>query len=571
MSWDERCSPFRPSFNMSLVEYLLNVGPTSVIFLILTLVIFGHLVPWLVDPHGLRSFPGPWLAHFSDLWLGRVARRGHRSEVVHELHEKYGTFVRIAPNHLSIANPAAVPIIYGYGSGSLKSNFYDAFVTITRGLFNTRDRNAHTRKRKIISHVFSQKSVLEFEPHVRGYVLSFLQQWDRLCSAGAKSPCGDDGEGGWQSRDGRIWLDCMPWFNYLAFDVIGDLAFGRSFGMIAAAKDSAPVAKSQEQALSMYGQDAGNCKTVVIPAIKILNDRGEYSAAMGVLPPWVRPIVKRYIPWYSRGSEAVKDLTGLAIAAVAKRLASPAYRADVLSKLQQGKDEDGNPMGREELTAEAHTQLVAGSDTTSKYVPCFRHVILVVDVSLSTSCAIAYYIASNLEVQKKLQHELDEALQGEDDPASSYEAVKSLPYLNAVIDEGLRLHSTSGVGLPRIVPEGGMKIQDHFFEQGTILSVPTYTIHRDVEVWGNDASVFRPERWFERDSDAMQRTFYPYSIGPRACIGQNIASLELLLIISSLFRRFDIVLDYPDKPLEITEGFIRKPLKCPVGLKRRFT
>ncbi len=150
----------------------------------------------------------------------------------------------------------------------------------------------------------------------------------------------------------------------------GDLAFGSPFGMIAASKDSAPVAKSQEQGISVYGQDVSKCETVAIPAIKILNDRGEYSAAMGVLPPWVRPIVKRYVPWYSRGSEAVKNLAGLAIAAVAKRLAQPAYRADLLSKLQQGKDEDGNPMGLAELTAEALTQLIAGSDTTSKCVPC---------------------------------------------------------------------------------------------------------------------------------------------------------------------------------------------------------
>jgi benzoate 4-monooxygenase len=154
----------------------------------------------------------------------------------------------------------------------------------------------------------------------------------------------------------------------LTFAFEGDLAFGSPFGMIAAAKDSAPVAKSHEQGLSTYGQDVSKVETIAIPAIKILNDRGEYSASMGVLPPWLRPIVKRYIPWYSRGSKAVKNLAGLAVAAVAKRLASPAYRSDVLSKLQEGKDEDGNPMGREELTAEALTQLIAGSDTTSKCV-----------------------------------------------------------------------------------------------------------------------------------------------------------------------------------------------------------
>ena len=79
---------------MSFVEHL-NVSLASVIILVPTLVILGHLIPWFVDPHGLRSFPGPWLAHFSDVWLGRVAHQGHRSEVVHELHQKYGEFEHV--------------------------------------------------------------------------------------------------------------------------------------------------------------------------------------------------------------------------------------------------------------------------------------------------------------------------------------------------------------------------------------------------------------------------------------------------------------------------------------------
>ncbi|KAI9508525.1 cytochrome P450 monooxygenase pc-bph [Russula earlei] len=536
------------------VHLLHGIHPAFVVAVIPTLVILVHLVPWLVDPHGLRSFPGPLVARFSDLWLGRVAQQGHRSQVVHKMHEKYGTFVRIAPNHLSVSDPAALQVVYAHGNGSLKSNFYDAFVSITRGLFNTRDRVAHTRKRKIISHIFSQKNVLEFEPYVKGYVHSLIQQWDRLCADGAKGLQGDDGESGWRGRDGRVWFDCLPWFNYLAFDIIGDLAFGSPFGMIAAAKDSAPVAKSHEQGLSVYGQDISKCETVSIPAIKILNDRGEYSASMGVLPPWLRPIVKRYVPWYNRGSDAVQKLAGLAVAAVAKRLASPAYRSDLLSKLQQGKDEDGNPMGRAELTAEALTQLIAGSDTTS-----------------NSSCAITYYLAGHPNVQRKLQKELDEALQSEDDPETSFEVVKNLPYLNAVINEALRLHSTSGIGLPRIVPEGGMTIQGHFFKEGTVLSVPSYTIHRDREVWGDDPEVYRPERWFERDNDAIQRTFNPFSYGPRACVGRNLAVLELLVIISSIFRRYELILEHPDEPLSTREGFLRKPLSCLVGMRRRTT
>lgn len=133
----------------------------------------------------------------------------------------------------------------------------------------------------------------------------------------------------------------------------------------------------------------------------------------------------------------------------------------------------------------------------------------------SSSCAITYYLALYPEVQAKLQKELDEALSGADDDVAYYEQVKRLPYLDACINEALRIHSTSAIGLPRIAPEGGLTIESVHFPQGAILSVPTFTIHRDKEVWGDDVEVFRPERWFERDHAAIQRTFNPFSFGPR--------------------------------------------------------
>lgn len=140
--------------------------------------------------------------------------------------------------------------------------------------------------------------------------------------------------------------------------------------MIDAAKDAAPVAKNQKEAIAGYGRGVKDdeqhaCAVKEVPAVQILNDRGEYSASMGVLPPWWRPLAKR-LPWFAKGNEAVKNLAGLAVAAVSKRLANPTDRTDLLSKLQEGKDDEGKPMGREELTAEALTQLIAGSDTTSK-------------------------------------------------------------------------------------------------------------------------------------------------------------------------------------------------------------
>ncbi|KAG6828596.1 hypothetical protein H0H92_007337 [Tricholoma furcatifolium] len=524
--------------DFDVLDFLQNIDLTTVAVAGPALLVLAHLIPYLWDSHNARSLPGPFLAKFSDLWLGVVSAHGHRP------------VVRIAPNHISIADPEALQTVYAHGNGALKSNFYDAFVSIRRGVFNTRDRAEHARKRKIVSHIFSQKSVVEFEPHIRQHVTELIGQWDRLFDASVKGGKGPEGEG-WHGRDGRLWLDCLPWVNYLAFDIVGDLAFGAPFGMIHAAKDVAKVPRDQSSAMSSYGKESSADDVAEVPAVQILNGRGEYSMALGVLPPWWRPFA-RLIPWYRRGAADVKTLAGIAIMAVKQRLAVETDRVDLLAKLKASRDADGNPMGREELTAEALTLLIAGSDTTS-----------------NSTCAIIYHLASHPEVQAKLHAELDEQLGSEDLLAATADQVKRLPYLDACINEGLRVHSTSSLGLPRVVPPEGMNVSGLWFPSGTVVSVPSYTIHRDTEVWGDDVEVFRPERWFERDQAKMQKTFNPFSVGPRACVGRNLASLELQIICASLLRRYEFVLEREGQVLETSEGFLRKPLGCVVGIKRR--
>ncbi|CAE6533055.1 unnamed protein product [Rhizoctonia solani] len=527
-------------------------------------------IPYFSDPHGLRrnTIAGPKLAALSNVWLAYVASRGDRSQAVHELHQKYGTIVRIAPNHVSVADPKALEVIYAHGNGTLKTEFYNAFVSIRPGLFNTRDRAAHSRKRKLVSHIFSQQNVLLFEPHIRRHVRAFCAQWDMRCARATAGELPD-------ARDGKSWFDVLPHFNFLAFDIIGDLAFGAPFGMIAAQKDIAPMMESaSEKAEIKY-----------VPAVQVLNDRGDYSASMGVLPLWIRPIIK-HAPWFSRGNTAVQCLAGMAIAAVERRLkfglpdevleeeeemdeksAKGKKRTDLLEKLMQGKDENGAPMDREELTAEALTQLIAGSDTTS-----------------NSSCAIAYYLAANPECQRKLQAELDSVLKPVIsvpppisqaglpplpplDVAAKFADVKSLPYLQACINEGLRLHSTSGIGLPRVIPPGSsLEVCGETFNEGTILSVPSYSIHHSQEIWGNDSEEYKPERWLGRD---VGKEFNPFSFGPRACVGRNLASMELLIMIASVFHRYEFELSQPGQQLHTREGFLRKPLECVLGVKRR--
>lgn len=133
------------------------------------------------------------------------------------------------------------------------------------------------------------------------------------------------------------------------------------------------------------------------PAIEVLNRRGEVSGTLGCLPQ-LKPYAK-WLPdrFFRDGLAAVENLAGIATARVEERLQPEVMekntRVDLLARLMEGKDENGNKLQRQELTAEALTQLIAGSDTTS-----------------NTSCALMYWVLRTPGVVEKLQKELDEAI-----------------------------------------------------------------------------------------------------------------------------------------------------------------
>jgi benzoate 4-monooxygenase len=416
---------------------------------------------------------------------------------------------------------------------TVTSEYYDAFVSIQRGLFNTRDRSEHTRKRKVVSHTFSAKSIGQFEQYIHGNLELFAQKWTTLS------------ENSKESGTGFASLDALNWFNFLAFDIIGDLAFGAPFGMLEQERDFAEIRKTPDATLT------------TVAAIEVLNRRGEVSGALGCLPQ-LKPYAK-YLPdpFFRKGAKAVENLAGIAIARVTQRLEHPSDRVDLLARLMEGKDVNGEKLGREELTAEALTQLIAGSDTTS-----------------NTACALLYWCVRTPGVVEKLHQELDAAI-GPGVP--NYDQVKDLPYISYVIQETMRIHSTSSLGLPRLVPgvtpefpnPKPCEILGYSFPPGTVLSVPAYTIHHSKEIWGEDADDFVPERWSEKRLTTKQKeSFIPFSFGPRACVGRNVAEMELKCIVATVFRNFEIR-DEHQGEMETREGFLRKPLAYNVGIRRR--
>lgn len=293
--------------------------------------------------------------------------------------------------------------------------------------------------------------------------------------------------------------------------------------MLVSAKDVVRIPKSNASGIQAIAEAASHSeKTELemadVPLIEVLEIRGKTVAALAYLPAWAQPIIGR-LPGFREGYGAIPKLNGIAIAAVANRLRSPNGRADMLTKLLEGRDGDGHSYSPQELSAEAKTLIAAGGDTTARsavhYLCSRNYADLDGD---SASCAITYYIARDPWIQAKLQAELDAALDGTGSEIAPYGAVKVLPYLEAVVNEGLRLHSGVGAGLPRVVPAGGMTILGHHLMEGTVVSSPIYTLHRSKAVWGANADEFYPERWIDASADTkkeMMSSFAPFSIGLR--------------------------------------------------------
>ncbi|KAI1756015.1 cytochrome p450 benzoate 4-monooxygenase [Xylaria castorea] len=500
--------------------------PIVLISLLPVWVVYYWVVPYFTTYEHLRHIPGPFISKFSNIWLALGAQRGQRyawsNAAVHAAHQQYGKVVRVGFNHVSIATPEGLRTVYAHGNGFLKE------------YFTVRDRDEHARKRKLITNAFSPGAVHDFEPYMSVNLERWVAQLDRI----AANPGGD----------GYARMDIRPWCTFLAFDIIGDLAFGAPFGMVQRGRDEVQSTRPGEPA-------------TYVPGAESLNRRGQVNNTLGWLPalrPWARYIPH---PFFYKGLRSKANLHGIAVAAVTRRLeptkgdeSGTQQRRDILELLRRGKDAEGNPMPRDELVGEAHTQLVAGTDTVS-----------------NTSCAIIYWILDGERrnpgaVVPRLQAELDAAIASGSSIAAHGE-VKNLQFLRLCIDESMRLHSTSAMGLPRVVTgKDGVSCEDEHFPEGTVLSVPSYTLHHDADIWGADVEEFKPERWL-RATPQQKSSFNPFSHGPRACVGQNVAHMEMALIIGTAFHRYDFKL-YQQK-LESHEGFMKKPAECWVGIRLR--
>jgi cytochrome P450 len=305
---------------------------------------------------------------------------------VQAIHRKYGSVVRIAPNELSFSDPQAWEDIYsnrGKAPAFPKSKIWNAPQPGT-GLMvlNVINDELHARIRKTMEGGFTEKAVARQEKIVTGYVSLFIQ---RLKEKVEKASPEDPGEG---------VVDVVKWLSLMTADIVGDLAFGESFG-------------------SLETGERGEWVGLVFGSL-----RAQSFGAVLRHYSWLNSIAMRLMPRSAK--EMMEKLWTLVHEKVDRRLETDTDRPDYLSLWQTQTKNGTEGMDRSLMYSNAFLVVAAGSETTA--------------TSLSGT---VNHLVKNPKKLAILTEEIRGRFKKEED--ITFAALKELTYLNAVIWEGLRM------------------------------------------------------------------------------------------------------------------------------------
>lgn len=244
-------------------------------------------------------------------------------------------------------------------------------------------------------------------------------------------------------------------------------------------------------------------------------------------------------------------------------------RGDLLSMFLKAQASRPEFMTDQRVLTMAVSMAFAGSETTA--------------ISLA---AVFYYLLQNPQSYKKLQDELNQALQEgkigrseESNGLITWAESQTLPYLDAVIKESFRLHPAAGLPLERITPPEGITINDKHIPGGVIVGCSAWVIHRHEPTFCPSSKPaaypidsFIPERWLDASQaqrKEMEATMFQFGAGSRTCIGKNISLLEIYKLVPNFLRRFQVELAEPGKEWKLHNAWFVKQLDFNVKFAER--
>ncbi|KAL5382175.1 hypothetical protein PMIN06_003836 [Paraphaeosphaeria minitans] len=448
--------------------------------------------------HPLSKFPGPFWASISNFWKLYIlsTKESHTRGI--EYHKKYGPAIRVAPNFLVFSDPKLVPVVYHRNAD--KSDFYSPGVLgRLRPPFQTQDHKEHAAKRKRVAASFQISNLRKMESDVNNMIEKLLSQFNERYVR-TEEP-----------------LDLSEWVKWFVYDTISAMAFGKSVGFV-------------EQGRDVEG------------LIQNFHDMAPMAGLVAALPNWVNPLMNAPIlgdylmpsPGDGTGTGKIMKYRDDMLRERFQNRHAMAH-GDFLDNLMNAKNADGSYMTEAEIKAEAFVLMVAGPDTTAAFIGPFVN-----------------YVIQNPAIHARLRQEIQEfeANGTLSKGIVTFEETQKLPYFMACVQETLRFCPSTPVVLPRLVSKGGLEVNGKYVPEGTEIAANPYVIHRDKNIFGEDAFEFNPDRWLDGEERTrnMNKYIMSWGYGARQCLGKNVAQLITQKLCLEMFRRFDFQSRTPEKP-----------------------
>lgn len=405
--------------------------------------------------------------------------QGRLPHDIKKLHEQYGDIVRLAPDELSFIDPAVWRDIYP--KNFLRpSEYKDQPPGKTASNLIACTEEEHARFRRILAPAFSERYTAAQEPFVRSHVDKLVSKLNERIEE--------------SSGRGLTDIDAVEWINYVAFDIIGDLVWGSSFGCLDGLTTHPWI-----QTISQF-----KAATIVVSA---------------KFYPWLYAVLMAITP--SSALNEVMEMWRITERKVRERVVAGSDRPDIIGQiLESEKNPESESMSREEMEVNAMMLVAAGSESVTTVLT-----------------GLLNYLLRNPDDLAAVTNEIRSAFASEDKIAGS--KLKQLPIVNATLNEGMRLCPTIPDAMRRNTPPGGGVVAGEVLPEGTVVSIPPWATYRAKRNFV-DPERFLPARWLDDGVGDDKAAFHPFALGPHNCPGQNLAWLELRLILARLLWEFDV-------------------------------
>ncbi|KJZ71635.1 hypothetical protein HIM_08947 [Hirsutella minnesotensis 3608] len=402
------------------------------------------------------------------------------------MHEKHGHFIRIAHNEISVSHPDAVKEILSAPLDKARESAQCSSIQLQ--IVNFRQGTMGVKQvSKFLANGYSFSNLLRREDEMDVLLEVLKQRMDHFAEK-------------------RQAMNVSAFLSYAAHDVAGEMLFSNPFGFLKSDSDVGGTIRNFPP-LNLYVSIAGFFYW--IHTILLANP---LVTRLGILP--------------------TGHIVGATRKALDERLRNADHRYDVLSHWLSSHAKHPDKFSTRDIYSNAILHMAASAETVS----------IAIQANL-------YYLIRHPDILRRVREEIQAAqLKGSCKTCIvSYDDAKELVYLRACIQESLRLCAPITLNLARVVGEEGLAIGGRWFKKGTILSVNPWVMHLSKEYWGPSASNFKPERWMTDEGVLREKNFIPFGAGYNSCPGQNLAMIEILKIVATIMRDYDLSQDDKDR------------------------